>query len=137
VREVPASFDDVAAMAADLPEVVEGERHGRRTWFVGKKGFAWERPLTKADLKRLGDEPAPQGDLLGLLTDDLADKEAVLAAGTPGVFTISHFDGYPAVLVQLRVVGKRALRELLTDAWLAAASDAQAEAFLASSRRRR
>jgi hypothetical protein len=25
-----------AAMAAALPEVTEGDRHGHRTWFVGK-----------------------------------------------------------------------------------------------------
>jgi hypothetical protein len=27
-------------MAAELPEVTEGERHGNRTWFVGGKAFA-------------------------------------------------------------------------------------------------
>jgi hypothetical protein len=35
------------------------------------------------------------------------------------VFTIVHFDGYPAVLIQLDLVTKPVLRRLLTDAWLA------------------
>ena len=47
-----ASLDDAAQMAADLPEVTEGERRGNRTWSVGGKTFAWERPFSKADLRR-------------------------------------------------------------------------------------
>jgi hypothetical protein len=132
-----ATFDDVEAIVTLLPEVTVGERHGRRTWFLGKKGFAWERPFSKADLQRFGDEPVPEGEILGVVVDDLADKEAVLAAGISGVFTIPHFDGYAAVLVQLQKVGKRALRDLLEDAWLASASTAQADAYLASKKQRR
>jgi hypothetical protein len=45
----------------------------------------------------------------------------VLAAGTRGIFTIPHFDGYAAVLIELRNVGMRALKDALTDGWLARA----------------
>ena len=38
-----ATLDDVARMAAELPEVTEGERYGNRTWLVGGKAFAWDR----------------------------------------------------------------------------------------------
>jgi len=62
--------------------------------------------------------------------EDLGEKEAVLAAGHKGVFTIPHFDGYPAVLVQLKVVGKRVLRELLLDGWLACTPPALAAQHL-------
>lgn len=115
------TFDEAAKLAAALPEVTEGERFGRRTWFVGKKAFAWERPFSKADLKRFGDETPPGGDILAISTADLSEKEAVLAAHPGPVFTISHFDGYAAVLVQLDRATKSLLRELLQDAWLAVA----------------
>ena len=51
---------------------------------------------------------------------DLSEKEALLAEDSKGVFTIEHFNNYPAVLVQLRVVTKKVARELLRDAYRAA-----------------
>ena len=54
----------------------------------------------------------------------MPEKEAVLAKRTRGVFTIPHFDGYAAVLIQLDVVAVSALRQLVTDAWLACADSA-------------
>jgi hypothetical protein len=125
-----ATFDDVARLALELPGVTEGERHGNRIWKVTDKAFAWERPFSKADLRRFGDEPPPGGPILAVRVDDLGEKEAALAANPEAFFTIPHFDGYAAVLIQLPVVSEKALRDAITDGWLACAPRDLAERYL-------
>jgi hypothetical protein len=126
------TFDDVARLAAELPEVAEGvEKHrGHRTWEVRGKSFAWERPYSKADLKRFGAQPPPAGPILAIRTADLGEKEAILAARQEGFFSISHFDGYAAYLVQLDEVSAEALKIALVDGWLAVAPPALADGLL-------
>ena len=126
------TFDHVARLATQLPEVTEGqEKHrGLRTWEVGGKAFAWERPFSKADIKRFGDVQPPDGPILAIRTADQAEKEAILAAGKDGFFTIEHFNGYNAYLVQLDEVTAEDLREALLDGWLAVAPAHLAEGFL-------
>jgi hypothetical protein len=125
-----ATVDEAARLAMELPEVTEGERHGHRTWSVAGKGFAWERAFSKADIRRFGDAAPPEGPILAVRVADLGEKEAVLAAEPKGFFTIPHFDGYAAVLIQLKKVTKRALREALLDGWLAMAPPPLADEYL-------
>jgi hypothetical protein len=118
-----ATFHDVARIVATLPEVTEGDRRGSRVWDVAGQTFAWERTFSKADIKRYGDETPPTGPILAVRVADLGEKEAVLAAGHRGVFTIPHFDNYAAVLVDLPKVGAKVLRETLEDGWLSRAPE--------------
>lgn len=124
------TIDDVAGVALALPEVTEGERHGHRTWFVAGKAFAWERQFSKADIRRFGDATPPDGPILAVRVEDLGEKEAVLAAHPKAFFTIPHFDGYAAVLIELKKATKRAVREALLDGWLACAPGNLADEYL-------
>jgi hypothetical protein len=123
------TFDDVARLAAGFPQVTEGVdkyRKTNRTWEVGGKAFAWERPFSKADIKRFGGEQPPDGPILAIRTADLAEKEAILAAHPDAFFT-----GFSAYLVQLDEVTPKALSEALTDGWLACAPRDLADRFAA------
>jgi hypothetical protein len=111
--------------------VTETEQREWRAWAVRGKTFAWERTFTKADVKRFGDETPPPYPILAVRTDGLVEKEAILADPPPGVFTIPHFDGFAAVLVELGRVSTADLEAMLVDGWLAMAPKNLADAYLA------
>jgi hypothetical protein len=121
-----ATWDDIRAATADLPETVETAEH---QWKVRKRSIAWERPLRKADLAALGAD-APDGDILGVRVADVGVKEALLADDPAVYFTTPHFDGYPAVLVRLAAIEPDELRDVLRDSWLSQAPKRLARAYL-------
>lgn len=97
-----ATWDDVVSIGTRLPEVEVS------TWFrspslkVAGKGFA--RLRTEAEG-------------LVVLMCDLDEKEALLASGDPAFTTTPHYDGYPAILVDLEVIDLQVLAEMVTEAW--------------------
>jgi hypothetical protein len=65
--------------------------------------------------------PPRRKDRSSRFAADLGEKEAVLAAQPGAFFTVLHFDGYSAVLIQLKKVSRAALREAIIGGWLACA----------------
>ena len=130
------SLEEVGRLAAAMPGVTEEDRRGNRSWNVAGKCFLWERPFSKADIKRFGDVAPPSGPIIAVAVQDLGEKEAMLAEQHRGFFTISHFDGYAAVLIQLDAVLKRPLREAIIDAWLACAPRGLGDEYLRTTKKR-
>ena len=131
------TFDDVHALASSLPGVTVGTKWGNRTWMVEGKGFAWQRPFSKADLKRFGDEPPPTGEILAVRVESLDAKDALLAIEPPGFFTIPHFQGYAAVLIALRQARAKDVRAAIQDAFRAVAGSLPAPGRVRMRKRKR
>ena len=133
------TFKDVDRFATGLPGVTVGAWWGNRTWMVEGKGFAWQRPFSKADLERFGDETPPSGEILALRVESLDAKDALLEMAPPGFFTIQHFKGYPAVLIELRRARAKDVRAAILDAFqvVAASLPRKKPAARRSPRRRR
>ena len=127
----PATADDVDAICGSLPETWFGTSWGDvPTWLVphrvrnGEKqgrGFVlYRKPHRTAIDPTTG---AMYDDLLVVRTANDDDKQALVEADGP-FFTIPHFNGYDAVLVQLSRIGelsREELVEVITDAWRACA----------------
>jgi hypothetical protein len=130
-----ATWRHVQSAIAKLPATREAaNKRGQRTWHVVERAFAWERPLGKSDLKAVG-AAAPAGPILAVRTADLEMKDALLGSGYPGLFTIPHFTGYPAILIALNDVSLATLNFVLVEGWLTDAPPATADAYLAKQRK--
>ena len=124
-----ATWDDVRKIALSLPETSEDLRRGLMFWLVRDKLFVWERPLRQSDLRALGDK-APPAPIMGARVEHLVAKEALIADNPDVYFTTPHFDGYPAVLVQLEKIALDELEELTVEAWLARAPKRLAKEYI-------
>jgi hypothetical protein len=124
------SWDDVRRIALALPETSERTSRERLQWRVRDKLFVWERPLRPREVEALGGD-VPDGPILGARVEHLGAKEALLADGSGVFFTTPHFDGYPAILVQLDRIALEDLEEVVTEAWLVRAPARLARDYLA------
>jgi hypothetical protein len=124
-----AGWDDVRRIALALPETSEERSRDHLAWVVKKKFFVWERPLRRTDLIALG-ESAPTGPILGARVEHEIAKEALIQNEPDIFFTTPHFDGYPAVLVQLDEIGVGDLEEVIVEAWLCRAPKRLAQQYL-------
>jgi hypothetical protein len=113
----------VDEICRSLPEVELGTTWGDRpTYLVRGKGFVLRRKPGRTAIDPATGEP--YDDLLVITTPGEAEKQALVQDPRLPFFTVPHFDGSPAVLVQqsrLGEVSREELTEIITDAWAAKA----------------
>lgn len=126
-----ATIAEVGQFAVGLPEVEVGTSYGNQAWKVRGKTFVWERPLRQRDEDELGDA-APEGIVIGVRVPDELTKQVLCENEGPVVFTVAHFDGFDAVLIDLETVERDLLGDLITDSWRTLAPARLARDFDAS-----
>ena len=126
-RSRKARPEDVDEICAALPETELGTSWGDRpTWKVPRgskgKGFLLYRaPGPTAVDPATGERYT---DLIVITTPTEVEKHALVEDESTPFFTIPHFKGYNAVLVQQSRLGeltRQELEEVITDAWAAKA----------------
>ena len=127
-RETVTSFADLQRFMLTLPETSSTPSYGGAPALrVNKKMFARLRGEMADDLDPL--TGAPYGEVLMVGVADLGEKEALLASDERAYFTVSYYDGYPAVLVRLAFADETELRELLVEAWMRTAPKRALKAY--------
>jgi hypothetical protein len=116
-----AKLSDLAEIALSLPEVEEGTSWGNPAYEVRGKSFLhFREPRPDAVDPETGERMT---DVIMFTVPDQVDKDALVEGDGPW-FTTPHFNGYNAVLLRQRDLGRvsRAeLAEVITDAWAAKA----------------
>jgi hypothetical protein len=116
-----ARLADIAEISLALPEVEVGTSWGNPAYTVQGKSFLhFREPRPDAVDSDTGER---MQDVIMFTVPDQSDKEALVGGEGPW-FTTAHFDGYNAVLLRQRDLGRltRAeLAEVITDAWAAKA----------------
>ena len=119
----PATPEDVHTLCLALPEVELGVSWGDRPTCKVPRGSRGRGFVLHRKPGRTAVDPAtgePYDDLLVIVVPTAADKDALVGDEDTPFFTVPHFDGYAAVLVQQSRLGELTydeLAEVLTDAW--------------------
>jgi hypothetical protein len=110
-----ATQADVRRIALSLPETEEApDRFAFSVRNKGKlKGFVWVW-MERIEPKK---PRVPQPDVIAVRVASSDEKERLLALGAPKFFTEPHYDGFPAVLVNLPAITVRELKPLIKEAW--------------------
>jgi hypothetical protein len=123
----PARPEDVDEICAGLPETELGTSWGDRpTWKVPRGGKGRGFVLYRAPHRTAVDPVTGEmyDDLVVITTPTEVEKNALVEDPSTPFFTIDHFKGYSAVLVQQSRLGeieRDELVEIITDAWAARA----------------
>ena len=110
-----ATQADVRRIALSLPETEEAP--DRFAFSVRNKGklkqFVWVW-LERIEPKK---PRVPQPDVIAVRVASLAEKDRILGLHPTKFFTEPHYDGFPAVLINLPEVTVRELEPLIREAW--------------------
>jgi hypothetical protein len=112
-----ADAEDVRRLALSLADVVEIPSDGF-DFRVAGRGFVWSYPERVPGRGR-----TIRTDIAVLYVGDEAEKQALLLGEPDLFFTAPGYGDSPLVMLRLERVGKRRLRELVTDAWRLRAGD--------------
>ena len=110
------TWKDAVVFARSLPGAEAGTWYGTAGLKVDGKGFARLRSEAEGGL---------------VLLCSLEEKARLLESGEPAYYTTPHYDGYGAIIVNLAIVGRDALRDLMVQAWRLKASARRRAAFTA------
>jgi sortase A len=103
-----SSIAQSSAKANDFRETSPGSRVFTHAGQV----VAWQRPLSQADINRLG-ASSPVGDLLAVKVANLEAKRALVALLPKVAFDLPDFHPYAVVVIALEQVTHEALRVIL------------------------
>jgi hypothetical protein len=98
-----ATEKDVRRIALSLPETTEKPWFNTPGFRVKDKGFLRIRAEAEGGLV--------------VFVADLGEKDAMLASDPEKFYTTPHYDGHPTILVNLKKVGVKELRELIVESW--------------------
>ena len=128
-----ATMTDLDQLALAMPEAEKVLEDGRPRYLVHGRWFCFHRrPRPDAVDGETGER---LDDVLAFMVDGLEVKDMRVADARGVFFTTPHWNGYRAVLMRIRDLGKldrEELRDLVAESWLTRAKKRLAEEWLAA-----